>query len=102
MFGGYTEGSRGKSATYLHRNSIGRPVHIGCGEAKQPKPGPDKAILAAIVINQPFPVIATVVFDCQALSAIKKVWTAHKTTSIIVDRNLNFRPREARKYEEHS
>jgi len=37
--------------------------------------GADKAILAAVVVNQPFTMVATVVFDRQVLTAVKQVWT---------------------------
>ncbi len=68
--------NRGKAVTYLHRNCIGSPVYIGCGEAEQAKAGADEAILAAVVINQPITMADAVVFNYQALKPIKHVWTA--------------------------
>jgi hypothetical protein len=87
--------------TYLHRDCIGTPIHIRGSEAKQAEADPDEAILAAIVSNQPITVIATVVFDRQALKAIQQVWTAYETASMVVDGNLNLRPWEPGKHEQH-
>jgi hypothetical protein len=62
--------------TYLHRNQSGSPVNIRCGESEKSKAGADEAILPAVVIDHPFAVIAAVVFDGQALGAIKQVRTS--------------------------
>ena len=62
--------------TYVHRDHLWSPVYIGRGESEQTKTGPDEAVLTAIVINQPLAMVAAVVFDCQALVAIKQIWTA--------------------------
>jgi hypothetical protein len=59
--------------THLHRNRIGSPVHVRCGEAEQPKVCGEEPVLAAIVINQPIAMVAAVVFDRQTLNAVKEV-----------------------------
>jgi hypothetical protein len=55
---------------------VGSPVNIRCGESEKSKAGADEAILPAVVIDHPFAVIAAVVFDGQALGAIKQVRTS--------------------------
>jgi hypothetical protein len=87
--------------TYLHCNRAGSSVHVRCGEAEQAKPGADEAVLAAVVINQPVTVVAAVVLDCQALLAIKQVWSAHEMAPIVADGNLNLRPWQPSKKEDH-
>jgi hypothetical protein len=62
--------------TYEHRDHLWSPVYIGRCESQQTKAGADQAILAPIVIDQPLAMVAAVVFDCQALVAIKQIWTA--------------------------
>ena len=62
--------------TYLHRNCFRSPVDIRRSEAEHAKSRADEGILAAVVINHSIAVISAVVFDCQALNAIKQVWTA--------------------------
>ena len=88
--------------TYLHRNSFGGPVHVRSGKAEQLKAGADKTILAAVVVSRPITMIASVVFDDQALNPIEQIWTAQEPTSIVLDGNLNLRSREPRKHEQHS
>ncbi len=88
--------------TYLHRNRIGRSVYIRCSEAEQAKARADEAILAAIVINQPITMVATVVFDRQVLKSVEKVWSAQETPLIIMYRHLNLRPRKPCEHEEHA
>ena len=66
----------GEFVTHLHRDRFGTPVHVRCCEAQQAEAGANEAILAAVVINHSIPVIAAVIFDGQALTAIKQVWTA--------------------------
>jgi hypothetical protein len=63
----------GKVLPHLHRNRVWRSVHIRGSEAQQMEAGADQSVLAAVVINQPIAMIATVVFDCQALAAIQQV-----------------------------
>src|SRR5437660_9870818 len=60
------------------------------------------AVLPAVVINQPIAMIATVVFDRQALKAIQEVWPAQETAVIVTDGNLNLRPGESRQHKENS
>ena len=86
---------------HLHRDQIRIAVDVCCSETEKAKACADEAILAAVVINQPIAVIATVVFDCQALKAIKQVWTAQETALVVMDRNLSFRRREPSEHEEH-
>ncbi len=90
-----------ESLTYLHCNRVGAPEYIGCSEAEQAESGADKAILAAVVINQPITVVAAVVLDGQALKAIKQVWTAQEPALIVINRKLDLRPRKSGEHEEH-
>jgi hypothetical protein len=94
--------ARGEGVAYLHRDEVRVPVDVCRSEAEQAKAGADKAILAAVVFNQPIAVVAAVVFDCQTLEAIKQVWSAEETALVIMDRNLNLRPGESSEHEEHS
>jgi len=57
--------------------------------------------LAAVVIHQTITMVAAVVFESQALSAVKQVRTGYFVALIVVDGALNFRPWESGKYEEH-
>ena len=66
----------GKAVSYLHRHSVGCPVHVHCRETEQPKAGADQAILSPVVINQSIAMVAAVVFDGQPLNGIEEVWTA--------------------------
>jgi hypothetical protein len=86
----------------MHRDHIGSPIYIRCGEAEQTKAGAHEAVLAAIVINQPIAMVAAVVFDCKALKGIKQIWAGYETALMVMDRNLNPRPWEAGEHEEHS
>jgi len=45
--------------------------------------------------------IATVVFDRQALKAVEQIWTAQEPALIVLDRNLRLWARESSKHEEH-
>jgi hypothetical protein len=92
---------RGKATTHLHHNPVGRPIYVRCGEPEQAKAGANQVVLSAVVLNQPIAVIATVIFDCQALIAIKQIWTAYDTASLVIDGNLNLRPWESGKHEQH-
>lgn len=92
---------RGEAVTYLHHNQIGSPVYIRCSKSEHPKAGGHEAILAAVILNQPITVVAAVVFDCQALKAIKQVWTAKETAIVVTDGNLNLRLRKSGEHEEH-
>ena len=91
----------GEAVTYLRVDRVRSPVHICCREAEQAIAGRDKAILAAVVINQPVTVAATVVFDRQLLTRIQEVRTAKETSLIVMDGNLNLRARQLGKYEDH-
>ena len=91
----------GKVLTHLHRNRIWRSVHIRGSEAQQVEAGTDQAILAAVVINQPIAMIATVVFDCQVLAAIQQVWARYVKALVVADGTLNLRPRESGKHQKH-
>jgi hypothetical protein len=93
---------RTEGVTHLRRDCIGSPVHVRCSEAEQAKACADKAVLPAVVINQPIAMITTVVFDRQALKAIQHVWPAQETAVIVTDGNLNLRPGESRKHKENS
>ena len=88
--------------TYLHRNYNWIPVDIGGTEAEQPEPRADKTILATVVIDQPIAMVASVVLNGQALGAVQKIWTAQEVALIVMDRNLNVRPRESSEHKEHS
>jgi hypothetical protein len=66
-----------KIPTHLHRNRTWRSVNIRGSEPQQVEAGTDQAVLAAVVINQPVAMIATVVFNCQSLPAIKQVWARY-------------------------
>jgi hypothetical protein len=68
-------GIRCKALPHLHENRIWSPVHIRCSEAEQAKARADEAVLAAVVVNQAITVVAAVIFDCQALTAIEKIRT---------------------------
>src|SRR5207245_9958889 len=93
---------RTEGLTHLRRDRIGSPVHVRCSEAEPAKAGTDEAVLPAVVIHQPLAMIATVVFDRQALKAIQQVWAAQETAVIVTDGNLNLRPGESRKHKENS
>jgi hypothetical protein len=58
--------------------------------------------LAAVVIHQTITMVAAVVFESQALGAVKQVWTGYFVALIVVDGTLNLRPREPGAHEEHS
>jgi hypothetical protein len=88
--------------TYLHRDTIGSAVHIRCGEAQQTKARVHEGILAAVVIDQPIPMVASVVFDCQSLTAIKQVWARNETALVVIERSLNLWPWESAEHEEHA
>ena len=93
---------RTEGVTHLRRDCIGSPVHVRCSEAEQAKACADEAVLPAVVINQPIAMIATVVFDRQALKAIQQVWPAQETALIVTDGNLNLRPGESCQHKENS
>jgi len=86
----------------LHRDEVWVPVYVCRSEPEEAKPRADEAILAAVVVNQPITVVAAVVFDRQALQAIKQVWTPQEAAVVVMDRNLNIRPGESSEHEEHS
>jgi hypothetical protein len=86
---------------HLHRDEIRSPVHIRRGEPQQAEPGPDKAVLAPIIFDHSVAVVAAVVLDREAPLWIDQVWPAQETIPIVMDRNLNFGPREPSKNEEH-
>lgn len=92
----------GKSLAYLHHNCIGSPEHIRRREAEQAQSRADEAILAAVVINEPIAVVAAVVFNGKALTAIEQVWAAQKPTLIVIDGNLDLRPRKSGEHEEQT
>jgi hypothetical protein len=85
-------GGKGEGVAYLHCYQIRVPVYVCRSEAEQAEADADEAILAAVVINQPVAVVAAVVFDRQALYAIKQVWTAQETALVVMDRYLSLRP----------
>ncbi len=66
----------GKAVSDLRHDCVGGPIYIGRGEAEQANAGAHEGILAAVVIDQPIPVVSTVVFDCETLSAKKQIRTA--------------------------
>src|SRR2546425_8710530 len=65
---------RTEGLTHLRRDCIGSHVYVRRSEAEQAKACADKAVLPAVVINQPIAMITTVVLDRQALKAIQEVW----------------------------
>jgi hypothetical protein len=91
-----------EGVSYLQRDQIRVPVDVCRSEAEQAKAGADEAILAAVVVNQPITMVAAVIFDSQALQAIKQVGTPQDTAMVVMDRNLNIRPGESSEHEEHS
>src|SRR2546429_2572438 len=90
---------RAEGLTHLRRDRIGSPVHVRCSEAEQAKAGTDEAVLPAVVINQPIAMIATVVFDRQALKAIQQVWAGPATAVTVTDGNPNLKPGESRQHQ---
>ena len=94
-------GAAGKALPNLHRNCFGGAVHVGCGEAEQAKAGADEAVLAAVVLDHSITMVAAVIFDCQALTRIEQVGAAQEAASIVMDGNLNLRPRKSGQHEQH-
>lgn len=90
-----------QAQAHLHYERIGSSEHIGCSESEQPKSSTDEAILAPIVINQPITVVAAVVLDGKALKTIQQVWTAQKPALIVIDGNLDLRPRKSGEHKLH-
>ena len=91
-----------KSEANLHRDQIRTPVYIRCREAQETKPGADEAILAAVVIDEPITMVATVVLDRQPLKPIEKVGTAQESAVMVFDGNLSVRPRDAGQNQKHA
>jgi hypothetical protein len=51
--------------------------------------------LAAVVFDEPIPVVGAVVLDGQALNAIEQVGASQELALLVIQGNLNFGPREA-------
>jgi hypothetical protein len=64
-----------KGVTHLRHHCFRAAIHIRRSEAQDAKAGDNQSILPTVVINQPIAVVATVIFDRQALIPIEQVWT---------------------------
>jgi hypothetical protein len=86
---------------HLVHYRVRRAVDVRKGEAKYSEAGIDEQVLPPVVLDEARSVRSTVVLKDQAVGRIVQIGASQEATVVIVERHLNFRPRQPAQDEQH-